>query len=192
VSLLVPLHTRRLRLEPLRPDHADALYEGLRDPGLYAYEADDHLPPRSRAALRRRFADLARARSPDGEQHWLNWALVLRAGGLAAGTVQATVDADLEYGSVAYTVLAAHQRRGLGSEATGAMVAHLLACGVRLLHAVIDVRNEASIRLVEGLGFARRETRRSDDLIGGVRGYDHDYVLHAPRAGAVRVPNSTA
>ncbi len=189
MSLLVPLLTARLRLEPLRVDHADAMYEGLRDPALYAYEADEHVPPASLAALRARYRRLTRASSPDGREHWLNWALVLRAGGAAAGTVQATVDADLGYASVAYTVLAAYQRGGLGREATRAMVEHLLAAGVRVLHAVIDVRNEASIRLVEGLGFERVETRRSQDLIGGVRGLDHDYVLRAAAERAASVPN---
>ncbi len=180
MSLLVPLWTARLRLEPIRAEHADAMYEALRDPALYAYEADG--PPRSRAALRARYARLAGGRSPGTGEHWLNWVIVLRAGGAAAGYVQATVDADLGYGSVGYVVLSAYQRRGLGREAVGAMVDHLLARGVALLHATIDVRNQASVGLVEALGFARVATRRSEDTIGGVRGYDHDYVRRAAAA----------
>jgi len=56
-------------------------------------------------------------------------------------------------------------------------VRHLFRAGVRELHAVIDVRNRASIALIERLGFTRTKTRASDDVIGGVRGFDHEYVL---------------
>ena len=56
------------------------------------------------------------------------------------------------------------------------MAAHLFSAGVGRLHAVVDARNAASIALVERLGFTRTATRRSEDVIGGVRGFDHDYV----------------
>jgi RimJ/RimL family protein N-acetyltransferase len=179
--LLVPLATARLRLEPIREHHADALYDGIRDPSLYTYETDE--PPRTLRALRSRYAHLEPGRSPNEDQHWLNWVPIVRENERAIGFVQATVADDLTYASIGYAIVPEFQRRGYGAEAVGAMSDHLLANGVSVLHAVIDVRNTASIALAERLGFERTATRRSDDVIGGVRGIDHDYVR---RAGGAR------
>jgi len=190
VALFVPLETERLLLEPIRADHADAMYEGLRDPSLYAYQTDE--PPRDLASLRARYARLASGHSLDELAHWLNWILVVREGGGAAGYVQATVEKGLRSAEIGYLVIPAHQHQGLGAEAVGAMVAHLVAAGAGVLHATVDVRNAASIGLIERLGFARTGTRRSDDLIDGVRGFDHDYVLRAPRTRDAAAPNPGA
>lgn len=179
-ALLVPLETERLRLEPIRPDHADAMFEGLHDPSLYAYQTDE--PPASRRELRERYARLARGLSPSGKQHWLNWIIVPRDAGTAAGYVQATVENDRSSATIGYLVLPAYQRRRFAGEAVAAMVQHLAASGICAVEAVIDARNAASIALVERLGFARRTTRRSEDVIGGVRGLDHEYVLRIAEA----------
>lgn len=181
-KLFVPLASARLRLEPIRAQHADALFEALRDPSLYVYETDT--PPRDLAALRRRYERLEAGRSPAGDEHWLNWIPIVRASGAAIGFVQATVDDDLQYAAIGYAIVTAHQHHGYGAEAVGAMAEHLLAGGVALLHAVIDVRNTASIALIERLQFERTGTRRSADLIGGVRGFDHDYVRRLRQHGA--------
>jgi len=178
-ALFVALQTRRLLLAPIRADHADAMYDGLLEPSLYAYQTDE--PPRDVASLRARYARLASGLSTDDLAHWFNWILVRRDDGAAAGYVQATLWKDLSSAEIGYLTLPAHQRRGLGAEAVGGMVAHLMRGGVGALHATIDERNAGSIALIEGLGFTRTRTRRSDDLIGGVRWLDHEYVLR-PRS----------
>jgi len=171
--LLVPLTTTRLQLEPLRAAHADALYAGLRDPELYRYETDR--PPDGLEALRARFALLAAGSGDDGET-WLNWVALTREGGAAIGYVQATVANARETATIGYLITAAYQRRGFGREAVGAMCDYLAARGIARLHAWIDVRNTASIALAEGLRFTRVWTGRSEDIIGGTRGFDHHYV----------------
>ena len=181
-SLFVPLETPRLRLEPIRARHADLLFEAFRDPSLYVYETD--VPPHDLATLRRRYRRLESGRSPAGGEHWLNWVPVVRASDAATGFVQATVDDDLAYAAIGYAIVTAHQHHGYGAEAVGAMTDHLLANGVVIVHAVIDVRNAASVALIERLGFERTGTRRSTDVIGGIRGFDHDYVRRL--AGAPR------
>ncbi|MDQ6941795.1 MAG: GNAT family N-acetyltransferase [Candidatus Eremiobacteraeota bacterium] len=178
VALFAPLETERLLLEPIRADHAEGMFEGLREPSLYAYQTDE--PPRDLAALRERYVRLAAGRSPDGAFHWLNWILVFRDGGSTAGYVQATVRTDRSSADIGYLILAAHQRRNFAFEAVDAMVRHLFRAGVRELHAVIDVRNRASLALIERAGFTRAKTRASDDVIGGVRGFDHEYVRRRP------------
>lgn len=190
VEIFAPLETSRLLLVPIRADHADGMYEGLREPSLYAYQTDG--PPRDVVALRARYARLASGHSADELAHWLNWILVLRDGGCAAGYVQATVEKNRASAEIGYLVLPAHQRRGLGGEAVGAMVRHLFAAGVGRLRAVVDVRNAGSIALVERLGFTRTRTCRSEDVIGGVRGFDHEYVMRPPRAGGAGVPKPRA
>ena len=189
-ALFVPLETDRLLLEPIRADHADRMFDGLRDPSLYAYQTDE--PPRDAAALRTRYARLAAGHSSDELAHWLNWILVRRDDRAAAGYVQATVDRNRSSAEIGYLVLPAQQRRGFGAEAVGAMVAHLFAAGVGTLHAVVDVRNEASNALMGRLGFTRTLTRRSDDVIGGVRWFDHEYELKRPRAPGPGVPKTGA
>ena len=171
--LFRPLETERLRLEPIRREHADAMFEGLHEPSLYDYETDE--PPSTLAELRERYAALAEAGSAAGHGRWLNWVIVAREGG-AAGYVQATVRADRRAATIGYLVLPAFQRRGIGREAVGAMADHLTAAGIGTLEAVVDVRNAASIALLERIGFRRVRTRRSDDVIHGVRGMDHEYV----------------
>lgn len=178
-SLFVPLETERLLLEPIRADHADALFAGLQEPSLYTYETET--PPRDLRLLRAHYGALRSGRSPEDDEHWLNWILALREAGTAVGYAQATVDDDLEEGVIGYLLLPVYQRRGLATEGIGAMARHLLGSGVRALRAFIDVRNTASIALVERLGFVRERTHRSDDVIGGVRGFDHDYVLTAAK-----------
>jgi RimJ/RimL family protein N-acetyltransferase len=189
-ALFVPLETARLRLEPIRADHADGMFDGLREPSLYDYQTDE--PPRDLASLGDRYARLAAGHSTDELAHWLNWIFVRRDGGGTAGYVQATVDKDLSRAEIGYLVLPAQQRRGFGGEAVDAMNRHLLAAGVRALHATIDTRNAASIALIERLGFRRARTRRSDDVIGGVRGLDHEYELRRPRAAPAPAPNTPA
>jgi len=179
-ELFVPLETARLLLEPIRTDHADNMFDGLREPSLYAYQTDE--PPRDVASLRARYARLAAGHSTDELAHWLNWILVRRDDGTTAGYVQATVEKGRASGEIGYLVLPAQQRNGFGGEAVGAMVRHLFAAGVGKLRATIDVRNTASVALIERLGFARTGTHRSEDVIGGVRGWDHAYVLTKPPA----------
>lgn len=173
-ALRRPLETARLRLETLGPGHAQfPLFEGLRDPELYRYETEQ--PPADLAALRDRFTQLADG-SGDETEVWLNWVSLRRDDAAALGYVQATVDVARASATIGYLVLSAYQRRGYGREAVAAMCDHLTAHGVVTLHAWIDVRNAPSVALVDALGFERVATGRSDDVIGGRRGYDHHYV----------------
>jgi RimJ/RimL family protein N-acetyltransferase len=144
------IRTRRLVLEPQVAAHADAMFDVLSDPALYAYE---NAPPRSRDALRERYRKLESRRSGDGRERWLNW--VIRAGdGRLAGYVQATVKAD-GTASIAYELGSAWWGQGLAGEAVAAMIDELVAhYGVRRLAAVLKTANLRSRRLLERQGFA--------------------------------------
>jgi [ribosomal protein S5]-alanine N-acetyltransferase len=150
------LVSARLRLEPLVVAHADALFPILSDPRQHEFLDDPG--PASLDALRERYRKLESRRSGDGTEWWLNWALVpLVPGSTAIGFVQATVQAD-KRAWVAYEVGHAWWGQGYGTEATRAMVEHLVAhWRVTTLMASIDARNARSRRLVERLGFALAE-----------------------------------
>lgn len=163
-----------LVLEPLRPDHAGRLFDGLADPALYRFIPQQ--PPADAAALRARFERLAARRSPAGDQAWLNWAIRLpdgRHAGLVEATVGSTGAAD-----IAYFVFRECQGQGIGRRAVGAVVAALAAePAVTAIGASIDTRNTASIALVEALGFARTGLIRDADQFKGGPSDEYRYQL---------------
>jgi [ribosomal protein S5]-alanine N-acetyltransferase len=151
------LQTPRLALEPLVEAHADALYPLLCD--ARQLEFIDRGAPESLQALRRGYRKLESRRSPDGTERWLNWAIIVRGegGADAIGFVQATVLADCR-AWVAYQVGVPWWGRGIGAEATWAMVEHLTEeHGVTAFMATVDRRNARSCRLLERLGFMRSD-----------------------------------
>ncbi|MBM4382212.1 MAG: GNAT family N-acetyltransferase [Deltaproteobacteria bacterium] len=157
------IETARLLCEPVRGEHASAMFPVLSDARLYAHMPGG--PPESVAALEREYAFLAGGRSPDGAQHWLNWILRLRDSREAIGFTQATLRG--EGGSIAYVIGAAHQRRGYAREAVAALVAHLFEVwGVARLQAEIHFDNRASAGLAQRLGFlhARKDFAENDDI----------------------------
>jgi [ribosomal protein S5]-alanine N-acetyltransferase len=158
------LVTARLRLEPQTAAHAEALYPMLADPRQCEFL--DHGPPDSLDALRERFRKLESRRSGDGREHWLNWVLIPHDAAMQAiGFVQATVQED-HRAWVAYQVACERWGQGLGTEATRAMVEHLIVhYGAVSCMATVDARNERSRRLLERLGFQEataNETRAAD------------------------------
>jgi RimJ/RimL family protein N-acetyltransferase len=59
---------------------------------------------------------------------------------------------------------------------------HLMRNGMTEIRATIDVRNAPSISVAERVGFVREATVISEDVLEGVRGTDHHYVLRTPRS----------
>ena len=164
-TLETVLHTRRLVLEPLTPDHADELLAPLADPRLYVHVPQD--PPLSLAALRERLVFLSTRRSPVGDQLWLNWVLRERHDGQCRGRVQATVTTEAR-AWIAYEVFPEHWGRGLATEACRRMIEWLIdALAVRQFAAEVDSLNSASLRLLERLGFQRVSLREAADEFKG-------------------------
>jgi RimJ/RimL family protein N-acetyltransferase len=165
VALEAALHTPRLRLEPIAERHADGLWAPLADPLLYSHVPQE--PPASPQALRERCALLSTRRSPQGDQLWLNWVMCDARDGRYLGRLQATVHAD---GSawIAYEVFSPFWHRGFASEGCAAMIAWLIqTLGVQQLVAEVDSLNEASLRLLDRLGFQRLSLRQAADHFKG-------------------------
>lgn len=144
------LVTPELTLEPLRAEHAEAMFEVLGDAPIYRHL--DYAAPPSVEHLRGVYTRLEARRSPDGSDTWLNW--VVRPHGKAlVGYVQATVTSACD-AYVAYVLASRYWGRGYAQGAVQAMLEHLAASyEVKQYLATVEVENHRSIRLLGRLGF---------------------------------------
>jgi RimJ/RimL family protein N-acetyltransferase len=158
--------TARLRVEPLTAADADELHPLLDDPALHLFIGGAPLAPQALAARYRR---LAVRRSPDGTQVWANWVLRERAGGVAVGTLQATVPAGGPgdgAAEVAWVVGTRWQRRGLATEAARGLVARLLAEGFVVV-AHVHPDHLGSARVAASAGLSPTDDPVTDELHDG-------------------------
>ncbi|AMP01193.1 acetyltransferase family protein [Collimonas arenae] len=147
------LFTPRLSIEPLVAAHAEILFPHFCDPELYAFIPQQ--APESLSYLTQRYRRLESRSSPDGSEIWLNWAVRLTGSDDYVGYAQAGVEADGQ-AMLAYFVFTPYQRQGYAAEMCQRVRDHLISVfAVRSVYALIDTRNQASIALVEKLGFKR-------------------------------------
>jgi len=174
------LETGRLVLEPLLPEHAPLLFEGLADERLHRFIPTD--APESAEALETRYRKLSSRRSPDGAEVWLNFAMRLREEGTLpkasyVGMLEATVFPNRS-AYIAYTVFVPFWRQGYAREGCARMLRHLLEdYRVLVVVAEMDTRNAASVSLAEALGFARVGTTLGADHFKGSVSDEHRYEL---------------
>jgi len=153
------LSAGELTLEPLETRHAARMFDVLSDPAIYEYE---NQPPQSLQWLTERYRRLESRKSPDGDEQWLNWVVVLD--GEPLGYVQATLIAEGR-AWVAYEFASAYWGRGLASRAVRAVIEELATgYGVRTMLAVLVGVNHRSMRLLERLGFARADAALGREL----------------------------
>jgi ribosomal-protein-alanine N-acetyltransferase len=171
-ALRAPVATARLVLEPLRPDHAEALFDGLQDPRIYEWIA--LAPPRGVERLRERMTNALRERG--GDEISLAWAAIRSADGACLGKLDAEVLARGVATNVGYMFFPPHWGQGYASEAVRALADHLACAGVREQHATVTVGNDASCRVLERAGFARRRIIVGNDTIRGRVVDDIEYV----------------
>ncbi len=174
------LETGRLVLEPLLPEHAPLLFEGLADERLHRFIPTD--APESAEALETRYRKLSSRRSPDGAEVWLNFAMRLREEGTLpkasyVGMLEATVFPNRS-AYIAYTVFVPFWRQGYAREGCVRMLRHLLEnYRVLVVVAEMDTRNAGSVSLVEALGFERVGTTLGADHFKGSVSDEHRYEL---------------
>lgn len=174
LSLNPPLETSALALEPLRGEHAEVLFEPLRDPRVYTWIAEP--PPRSLERLREHWASLENRLSPDGLEAWLTWAVRLRQGGPYIGKIDAAVDQDNVAINVGYVFFPDFWGQGHATAAVGVVTEHLLSMGVRPLKALVTRGNRASARVLEKNGFVHTRVLPEHETLRGVPHDDLEYV----------------
>ena len=155
--------TGRLDLEPLAVAHAAELAPLLDDTSLHEFTGG---APLSGAALAARYARLAARRSPGGDQMWGNWVMRVRATGVAAGTVQATLPAGGPVAGpaeVAWVVVRAAQGRGYAREAARSLVALLQDAGWTVV-AHIHPGHLASQRVARAAGLSPTADIRDGEI----------------------------
>lgn len=135
--LVAAIATERLRLLPLRVEHAEEMAVVLADPALHTYIGS---APSTVDALRLRYRRLE-AGSPDPEITWLNW--VISLDGHLTGTVQATVGPG-PTAEIAWVVGTRWQGRGIAKEAAKALVEWLGQQSIRTVVAHVHPDHHAS------------------------------------------------
>ena len=176
--LFVAIRTARLLLEPITERHAEGMFLVLNDPSLYRYMPSEL--PTSLAWLRERYRVLSLGVSPDCSQLWLNWIVSRLEDRTPIGYVQATIPPEPRHALMGWTIGRTAQGHGYARESVRAVCTHLMRNGVVEVRATIDARNAPSISVAQSVGFVREATAISEDVLDGVRGTDHQYVLRAP------------
>ncbi len=165
--------TDRLVIERLVEAHADSLFASFLDERLYQFIPER--PPKNLETMRREFRDFEAGAPTVSGELWLNWVVRLKAGGDSIGTLQATRFADglLWLG---YKFAPRVWGNGYASESLRWLVAELAqSCGQQQLLAAVDIRNEASVRVLERTGFNRLRTEAAS--LHGAATEDYVYVF---------------
>ena len=145
------IYSQRLCLEPLKPDHAELLFDGLQSANIYDFI--DDVPPTSVELLRDRYMVLAGRQSPDGTEIWLNWAVLSFAEKCYVGYVQATITVD-NCASIGYVFFPNFWGKGYAREAVKCMINYLVKTYQNLdFCADVNLQNHRSIALLHNLGF---------------------------------------
>ena len=138
--------TARLRIEPVGPEDAQALFEVLADPALGRRTGEaaptdiDEVRGRIRAWTEH---------EPDG-QRWHNWIVRRADDGRPIGYAQATVTG--RRARLAWVVRVDAQRQGYATEAATAVMAGLAGDGVTTFEATIAAGHESSEGVAWHLG----------------------------------------
>lgn len=140
-----------LLIEPIRPAHAQPLFEPFSARELYTYIPEK--PPKSIASMEAEYAEFAAGAPADAGEVWLNW-VIRDANTLEClGTLQATKFADQTLW-VGYKVAPRHWGQGI---ATRGLQWALLQLAQRFpgedVLAAVDTRNVASVRVLQKCGF---------------------------------------
>lgn len=142
--------TSRLMIEPLGHEHAEGLVAALSHPSVGDYVGGPDVT--TVAAQHERIDRLANGPGPERpDERWWNWAVCRRTDGLVLGYVQATSYG--EWAEVAYVFGPATSGHGFATEAVRWLIEHLHAVGAHELWATVHPDNDASVRLLERVGF---------------------------------------
>jgi RimJ/RimL family protein N-acetyltransferase len=158
------IHTEKLRLTPLVPTDAGALYPVLDDERLHAFTGGR---PDTLEEVRARLRAWSSERSPDGRQAWLNWLVRSTDDDKVLGTTQATVER-APHGLVAvlaWTTGTAEQGRGVASAAAAAMADWLVGAGVGLIEAHIHPGHLASATVAGHVGLVATDEQVDGETV---------------------------
>lgn len=165
--------TGRLRLAPVRPEELEELHALLADEKVRRYLCD------GRDLGAPRIAEMIETSVATFEARGLGiWAARLDGETRISGLVGYAEFAEPGVLEILYAMFARCWGRGLASEMTRAVMDRGYARGLEALHASTDAPNEASVRVLERLGFV--EVRRAPADPPHTL-WEQIYFLHRPR-----------
>jgi RimJ/RimL family protein N-acetyltransferase len=162
LTSFLPIATDRLVLRKFTPPDAAGLAAYRSEPTVARYQS--WATPYPLSAAQRLIDEQAHLDGPTAGA-WLQIAIALD--GDLIGDVAVRLGDDGHIAKIGYTIAPAHQRRGFGAEAVGALVTRLFEAGIHRVEASLDARNVASARLLERLGFRHEGTAISAELADG-------------------------
>ena len=169
------LHTRRLTLRVARVGDAPVFAAYRSDPEIAKYQ-DWDMPYQAERALTRLTALETFDDAAEGE--WISFAI--EHDGEVVGDVVANIREGGGIAEIGFTLAPAHHGRGYASEATSAMVDHLITNhGVHRIEASVDPENVASMRVLEGLGMGKECLAPAAYLVRGEWVDDLRYAMSA-------------
>lgn len=178
----LPIETERARLRAFTADDAPVLAMYRSDPDIARYQS--WTPPFERSAAEAFINELSGLTGPVNGA-WIQ--IAVEVGGELAGDVAVGLDDPGHVATIGYTLARAFQGQGLAREAVGAVVDRLFdQLGVHRVEAGLDPRNDASARVLEGLGFEHEGTAVSALLHRGEWVDDARYALTAEARRAWR------
>lgn len=159
------LRTERLVLRKMTLDDAEFYLRNFSDPTVV--ELTGFEPPKdlesAREELKEYCIDIFTSNAG------IRWGITLRGSPELIGTCGFYKWVKRAYhAEIGYDLLAEHRDKGIMTEALAAMLDYLFGTvGMNRVYALIDPRNEASIGLVEGLGFKREGVLRESTYFRG-------------------------
>ena len=156
------VRTERLTLRRFRPDDAEAFAAYRSDPEVARFQSWD--APLPLAEAQQKVSEFAQG-DPEAAG-WFQYAVDLD--GVLIGDLGLNRHENLMQAELGFTLAPAYQGQGYASEAVRGLLHHLFV--ERELHRVsaeCDVRNTASARLLERVGFTREGLRLSNTWFKG-------------------------
>lgn len=174
----VALRTDRLVIRRFHPADAASFAAYRSDPAVARYQGWELPVPLERA---REFISQMQALHPLIPGEWFQFAIAEADGGAHVGDVAAQVDGqDPRQARVGVTVASGVQGRGYATEALRALLDYLfVAHGKHRVVADCDVRNTASVALLERLGMRREAHHLQSAWFGGEWTDEYVYALLA-------------
>ena len=157
----LPLLTERLELRDFREDDVEAVHEWASDPEVVRFMAwGPNTREQTREFLQRKFAE----RTGDPRRTW-DLAVVRRDSGRLIGSIGLRIDGAYEQAELGYCYHQDAWGRGYATEAAREMLRFgFEELGLHRIHASVDSRNGASVRVLDKLdmrqeGHLRKHTR---------------------------------
>ncbi|MCL4396172.1 MAG: GNAT family N-acetyltransferase [Chloroflexi bacterium] len=147
------LETNRLLLRTFQDSDLEAFLAYRSDPAVARYQGWE--APYSRAAAVA-FVQEMKEKTPATPGEWYQLAIELKASGEMIGDCAFHTLEDAQQADIAFTLARQYQGQGYATEAVKRMLDYIFAeLGLHRVRAIADVKNLASVKLLERIGMRR-------------------------------------